>query len=112
VTPHASGGNDGWAIRSWRGLAVGAFFSFAVPIVFFIVGLLENLGLEVDWRMPAGLIVLTTGLLGLTGLVVVGRSVGAHGVTWLPLIILGVPLQAVILFVSLLYYGGATGSPF
>lgn len=102
--------------RSWRGVAGGALIALAVPAGFIILSLLLDVGVLAPDGMHAPwitMVAFSEVLLGPIGLAVAGWSAGVRGaVAWVLLLISAIPLLAAVWVVSVLMFGGATGSPF
>jgi len=106
------------AVKSWRGLGVGAFIALVVPTSYLVLARLVELGIAPSDQVHP-LVPLLDGILlygvalGPIGIVVAGRSVGIRGALgWLVLMIVTVPALAYLWFISALLYSGATGRPF
>jgi len=106
-------------VKSWLGVAAGAFIALVVPISYLALALLVKTGIvpsaqmqtlvhSLDWILfPWGV------LLGPIGIVVAGSSAGVRGgCAWLVLIILAVPALASLWLYGALELGAATGNPF
>ncbi len=106
---------DDFAVKSWQGTAVGACIALVVPMAFFLLALLLKIGVVPSDQMHAPLLTLimfSEVLLGPIGIVIAGWSAGVRGfVPWLFLIIVAAPLVGAVWIVSVLFFGGATGSP-
>lgn len=104
------------AVKSWRGVAVGAFIALTVPVAFILLSLLLDVGVLPPDQMHAPLftmIMFSEVLLGPVGLAVAGWSAGVRGVVaWVLLLITAIPLLSAVWVISALMFGGATDSPF
>lgn len=109
------------AVRSLRGVMVGAFIALVLPISYTVFALLLSNGI-VQFTREGQLNELISSLvlnaaagfvLALLGLVIAGRAARLRsGWAWLGLIVIGVPVLALVWFITYATLGGAMGSPF
>lgn len=105
-------------VKSRRGVGIGAFIALVVPISYWVLALLVEKGIApYDQVRPQlnllGYISLSEILLAPIGIVIAGRSAGVRGaIAWIPLTIVGIPVLALVWFLSLATLSGALGNPF
>jgi hypothetical protein len=109
------------ALRSRRGVIVGAVIALALPISYAVFallltngivqftreGLLNELISSLSLNAAAGFV------LALLGIVIAGRAARLQSLwAWLGLMIIGLPVLAFVWFITYATLGGAMGSPF
>jgi hypothetical protein len=107
------------AVKSWRGLGLGAFIALVVPASCLVLARLLELGIVSRDQVHPLVPLLDTILfpwgvvLGPIGVVVAGTSAGIRGgFGWLVLMIVAVPPLASLWLAGVFAYSGATGRPF
>ena len=105
-------------VKSWRGVAAGAFIALVVPIACLVLALVVQLGIVPQDQMhellnPVFELSMVEIILAPVGIAIVGISAGLRGpIAWLGLIIVAVPLLAFIWFYCVATFSGALGDPF
>ena len=103
--------------RSRVGFLFGAFVALIVPIISLAIGYawkagLVHLNIDASGMVGVNLVELTEIVLGPLGIVLAGRSLGAHGgLAWFVVIVVASPLVAFSWLIGRLYLSGAAGFP-
>ena len=103
--------------RSRVGFLFGAFVALIVPITSLVIGYAWKTGLVHPTVDAAGMVGVNVAelaeiVLGPLGIVIAGRSLGAHGgLAWFVVIVVAAPLVALSWLIGRLYLSGAVGFP-
>ncbi len=99
------------------GVLAGILIATGLPITYWLIALLIQAGILPYDLLHArldelGLVALAEVVLGPLGCVVVGRSAGIYGATWILAFVVALPVLAVLWFLSVVALSGSLGNPF
>ena len=103
--------------RSRGGFLFGAFVALIVPGISLVIGYawkagLVHLNVDASGMVAVNLAELAEIFLGPLGIVIAGRSLGAHGgLAWFVVIVVAAPAVALSWLIGRLYLSGAIGFP-
>jgi hypothetical protein len=104
-------------MTSWTGVLGGILIATGLPLACWLLGALIQAGIAPYDPLHAllgvlGLAALAEVVLGPLGIVVVGRSAGIHGATWILVFVVALPVLAIAWFLGLVALSGSLGNPF
>lgn len=106
------------AVKSRRGVAIGALVALSIPVAYLALTVLLQAGIPVIVREGSTMNTLTSIalleiVLGPLGLVIVGASIPIRSaLAWLIWLVAGIFLLAILWFYAAALLSGALGSPF
>jgi hypothetical protein len=99
------------------GVLAGILIATGLPLAYWLLALLIQAGIAPYDPLHAllgvfGLAALSEVVLGPLGIVVVGRSAGIRGATWMTAFVVALPVLAIAWFLGLVALSGSLGNPF